>query len=88
MKGGDCMRETAIQSEIVRAESRRYFFDVMEKDSGLLLRIKESRMSKGRQYAQTIHIWADDMPAFFVGLLKCLSLFACDELEAAMKSLK
>ena len=82
------MHDDVIQSEVVRAESRRYFFDVVEKDTGLLLRIKESRISRGKQYAQVIHVWHDDMPGFFVGLLKCLSLFSSEELETAMQGLR
>ena len=54
----------------------------------MLLTIKESRISKGNQYSQLIHIWDSDMPAFFVGMLSCLGLFPSDGLDEAMKALR
>jgi len=81
------MERDTLQSEMVKVKSRRYFLDVEQRDTGKVLRIKESRIYRGQQGQQVIHIWEEDMAAFFVAFLKCLGLFATVELENAMTSL-
>ena len=82
------MREDTIQSEVVKGRNRRYFFDVSDTETGLLLTIKESRITNGKQVAQVIHIWEPEVTAFFVGFLKCLGLFASEDLRTALQALR
>lgn len=74
------MREDSLHSEMVKVKDRRYFVDVYQKPERKLLTVKESRITYGKNYQQTIHVWENDAPAFLLALLRGLAQFDSQEL--------
>jgi len=74
------MEKDVLMSRVVKGTDRRYFFDVYDKPTGLLMTVKESRMQEGKSYSQNVCIWEDSLPEFVLTFLECLKDAGSDEL--------